>query len=180
MFELLLNCISKIFATIKDFQALFKTVSVELENLEKQQNAVLDDMFLQTCSYMQVINFEKLCGLNAREGLTLEQRRRDILVTFASNMPYTLPKLQQFLNSCLGVGMWELEINYNKYKISVHILKPTENGIDSLARGLLEMIPCHIAYDISSDIYINNENDAFYTGGYLENKVVIETRQPRG
>ena len=180
MIELLKNAISKVFSTVKDIAVILETACYELENLFDNANKVQDDAFIQTCSAEQLQSFEKICGLTQRAGLGVEQRRRDVLITFASNVPYTLPKLQQFLNSCLGVGAWKLNVNYYKYKITVRILTTTENGVDSLLRGLMEMIPCHIQYVVSSDIYITNENVARYQGGYLENKIVYNLRQTRG
>lgn len=174
MLELLKNAISKVFSTIKDIAILLETASYELENLIGNSNKVQDDVFIQTCSSEQLTSFEKLCNLTRREGLTVDQRRQDVLITFASNVPYTLPKLKQFLNTVVGVGAWALTIDYKNYKLYIRLLKSEEFNIDSLLRGLREMLPCHIAYDINSDIYITNSNTGFYTGGYLVNTITYD------
>lgn len=165
MLQLLVSAISKVFTTIKDFQALLSTTAIEIDNLRKKQKEVEDDMFIQKCSLNRVIEFESICNLkNGRAELTLPQRRKDILITFASNVPYTLPKLKSFLNTVIGRNAWELIVDYNNYAITIKILRITEEGVDPLLRGLREMLPCHISYTVTRDI--DKKNDlTYYIGG---------------
>lgn len=153
----LLDLLPKWYSRIKDYQYLFNTVGIELEKLCQQTNTIKQNIYIQTMDIDTIKKYEELLKLNVPDNYTIQERRDNILLLYNSVLPYTIAKLKERLNTLIGVKNYDLDTNYDIYKLNIDIYEGV-NNIVSVINSIITMIPCHINWKLIKRLYITNIN----------------------
>ena len=117
----LISLLPHYFRKVKDFIALMETENIELGQLEGSMQQVYDNLFIQTADSDTIRYHEKLLGIITNPDETLEFRRLRVLNRYNNRTPLTIVALKEKLNLIIGVGKWELTVDYPNYLIHIKI-----------------------------------------------------------
>lgn len=135
-----------IFKEILDFQFI---TSAELPEYLLALSYILrisQNFYPATADLDTIKLYEEILGIIPDTTDTLEIRRWVIINRFSTRPPYTLPLLKERLNSLVGVGNWELEIDYPNYTldITIHVSDDAYSLYREVQALCVSIIPAHI------------------------------------
>lgn len=154
---------------IKEFQELDKTVSVEIDELRKRLQQLQDNQFIESANSEGLSRYEKMLSIPYVEDVAT--RRFNILNKYNSTIPFTMRWLNNMLNTTLGKGNFLLDMDCNKYTLTISIVKSKEQLMESLKRDLRKRIPANIVLNI---IVLSAIELDVYTGFYLQTGDIIK------
>ena len=147
---------------IKEFQELDKTVSIEIDELRAKILQIQENQFIETASDEGLRRYEQLMRLPSTGDIEL--RRFNILNKYNSTIPFTMRWLNNMLNTTLGKGNFLLDINYNKYTLTISIVASKEHLIEMLYKDLRKKIPCNLVLNITTLAPVEVDS---YAGVYI-------------
>lgn len=134
-------------AEIKEFQELDQVVSLEVNALRDKLQQLQDNQFIESANDEGLRRYEQMLGL-AGIG-NLETRRFNILNKYNSTIPFTMRWLNNMLNTTLGNGNFLIDMDHERYTLTISIVQAKEQFIEVLYQDLRKKIPANIA------LYIN-------------------------
>lgn len=174
--ELLKNSISKIFYDIKDIQAILDAVETELNTIEYLNKKVRTDAFIKTATIDRIKDYERILGIINESNDNIETRRAFILSIFTNELPFTLPKLKESLNTIAGFNNWTIEVIPEEYKMVIEIIENTKGLIEEIANTFYQFIPAHIFWQVIKKV-IEEVDGTFYLQGYNTQKLTYEINE---
>ena len=132
---------------IKEFQELDKVCSAEIDILRDKLQQLQDNQFIESANDESLRRYEQMLGL-AGIG-DLEARRFNILNKYNSTIPFTIRWLNNMLNTTLGNGNFLIDMDHERYSLTISIVQAKEQFIEVLYQDLRKKIPANIA------LYIN-------------------------
>lgn len=136
-------------------------------DFEVQVTQIFNNLFIQTADAITISMHETLLGIVPAPEDTLEFRRWRVLNRYRRSPPYTIVNLKEFLNEIVGIGLWELEIDYENYKLNVVIINGSYGIVDEVYNMLYEIVPAHI--EITLELRVIPEPEAtIFVGGHLD------------
>lgn len=151
----LINLLPHYFRKIKDFIALMETEDIELGQLEDSMQQVYDNFFIQTSDSDTIRYHEKLLGIITNPDETLEFRRLRVLNRYNNRTPLTIVALKDKLNLIIGIGKWELNVDYANYVIHIKINAGEFGIMDEMTNMLVYTIPAHIEPDVLQELHVD-------------------------
>jgi Uncharacterized protein conserved in bacteria (DUF2313). len=128
---------------------------------------VFTNQFILTADTFGIERFEKLLGITASSvSESLEFRRQRVLNRFSMNPPYTLNFLKDRLDNIVGVGNWALEVDYDKYEMTLKSAALNQAWFTELQITIGKIKPANI-------VLINNP---FTTANITVNEQIGATR----
>lgn len=150
-------------SSIKEFQELDKTCSVEIDKLRNKLQQLQDNQFIETANEEGLRKYEQLLRLNGTNDVEL--RRFNILNKYNSTIPFSMMWLRNTLNTTIGRGDFLMELDNAKYELTISVVKNKEHLIDSLRRDLRKKIPANMVLNIN---VLSPIEDTLYTGFYIQ------------
>lgn len=152
---------------VEDFALLAKAQQPEFDKWELAVQQFPEDFFLSTLSEYGVKRWEKVLGIQAGDGLPLEQRRRQIQMAYASSLPYTYRSLLQFLHSIHP----EIQAAIVFYLYLLRVEVPHGIGqMEALRKALREMVPANMVVEVASGAVMEVSAGAVlgFSHGYMK------------
>lgn len=156
-------------SSIKEFQELDKTCSIEIDELRKKLYQLQQNQFIETANQEGLRRYEQLIGLSSEGDEQL--RRFNILNKYNSTIPFTMVWLKNMLNTTLGKGNFLLDINYRHYTLTISVVASKEHLTSSLYKDLRKKIPCNLVLNITTLAPVQAEN---YIGAYIRTADIIK------
>lgn len=133
---------------------MYNIIMSEEKELETNLKKNIDNSFLDTFASQATENgiskFEQLFNIKPNPYTeTLQFRRERIMNRLVSALPYTEKFLINKLNSMLGEGNWNYEINYNTYTLKIYSLRPGKGWYNELLNFLKQVVPCNIEWSVT-------------------------------
>jgi hypothetical protein len=100
-------------------------------------------------------------------GDDLEIRRLRVINRYNNSLPITLSSLKLRLDNLLGIGNWEVAMDYPNYAFSLDFLNDVEKKLaDETVNMLIQFLPAHIYLKV----YLTDSFDKkdYYSGGMWE------------
>lgn len=124
---------------------VYKQENLEIDEFELMIARVFLNNFVKTCNEEGIKRFEKIFKILADEiNESLEYRKARIINKFTSQLPYTKIFLQQMLEGIFGIGMYEINILNNIYKIKINVETSIQGLADQTFKDLREIIPANL------------------------------------
>ncbi|RXM79256.1 hypothetical protein DP144_00125 [Clostridium tetani] len=147
-------------AQIEEFKEIMDTETIELEIIEKGQQRILHENFIDTATEYGVRHQEKLFKIRADLlNETLEFRKLRIKNRKIDKVPFTYRFLQNKLNNLFGENNYKLEVLNNEYVLKVEINTFDWNMFNEIVDNFRTIIPCNMLLNsslvqkINSNIY---------------------------
>ncbi|ADG00050.1 conserved hypothetical protein [Clostridium botulinum F str. 230613] len=143
-------------ADIEDFKQITSTEDVELELLEKGQQRILKENFIDTATEYGIKHQEKLFKIKADLlNDTLEFRKLRIKNRKMDKMPITHRALEYKLNALFGKGNYKVEVLNDEYVLKVEINTFDWSMFNEIIDNFRYIIPCNMM--LSSTLVTKNK-----------------------
>ena len=153
--EQMLNRYPEIIKSIREFQALIKSQSIEVENLHNQLNRILENAYISTANEDRISEWERFLGIipsekgKSTKSEWLEDRRATILARL-----YQTPKLNtKAISDIVGIFTGGTAESYFKDGTLYVFIDPPENNksynFESVKQELQHKIPAHLAFEVN-------------------------------
>ena len=150
---------------IAEFQKISEAESAELLSAKTQKDKILANQFVMTADNDGILMFEKLYGIIANPGESLQFRRERILNRIRLLPPFTETFLRALLDKFIGEGSYTLAVDYANYIIYINYGFLDENIKKEISIIIDKIKP-------SNMIYIN---EPLLIYGILENETISST-----
>lgn len=151
MFERkLIGYLPEILKNIKEYKAILEDgEQFEFQMLWEDINQTLDDQFIESSSSNAISRWEKMTNISPKGNATLEERKFTVLAKLNEQLPYTMPVLEQQLETLCGVGNYSIKLQHNIYKLTVRVALTAKNSFDDVIAFLRRIVPANIEIDCS-------------------------------
>ncbi len=141
----ILSYLPPVLAEVMEFKMIAEAENGELSKLYKRAQQILDNQFCDTLDEEGAKRFENMLGL-ASSG-DIAARRFRIKTALSGRLPFTEKALFSQLVSICGEGNFELSIDRNACKISVHLT--TLDNAKAVEDLLFTMSPANMITEVS-------------------------------
>lgn len=134
---------------MKEFIRMTVGIDAELEKVWDAMGSIEQSMYIDTMDTAACARWEKFIGITKKPDDTVVERRRRIKGYFASDLPYTVNKLKESLNSMFTENGYELEVKSDERKVVIQIKlagKGLHENAEEIARN---MVPCDMFVVVS-------------------------------
>lgn len=152
-------------AQIEEFKEIMDAENIELEIIEKGQQRILHENFIDTATEYGIRHQEKLFKIRADLlNETLEFRKLRIKNRKIDKAPFTYRFLENKLNNLFGEHNYKLEVLNNEYVLKVEINTFDWNMFNEIVDNFRAIIPCNM---ILNSTLIQKINTNLYYAGVL-------------
>jgi hypothetical protein len=125
-----------------------------------------------------LIRWEKLFGITAKPGDSLEKRRGEILARLNDRLPYTFRTLDSALELLYGKDgpRHFLEVDYDRYTVRVCLNLELEDSFTVIERLLRRRIPANMTVEIAW-MFMSYQDLERFTYGELEEYTYEQIRR---
>ena len=149
MFEIdteLMYLLPEYYRGIADYEQILNAEEEELRRLAVFIYAVYNNFFVQSLDEASATAWEQLLGIASLPDDTLEFRRVRILNRISMKPPFTLPFLYQRLDELIGVGKYEVAVDYDGYTLFIESSAESQSYAIEVAFTVNHIKPAHIVY----------------------------------
>lgn len=163
----LMSLLPDFYRGIKDYQVIMETEKAELDALALFINAVHDNFYIQTLDEGSIEAWERFLGISVESEDTIEFRRVRILNRMSLRPPFTLSFLYSRLDELIGVGAWNVFMDYANYTMYIESSAANQAYAIEVAYTINLIKPAHIVY----------VNEPYLTSDLLESETISATGQ---
>lgn len=139
---------------VVEFNKIFDAEDVEIESMRYLIDSILREVIVKSARTYGLDRYEKIYGIT-NKAETIEARRMNILFKMNNKVPYTLKWLINTLNESIGKDNYEIEKNFNEYKMKITTHLELPGQVDELDYILDYMIPANIDLTSENKIFLN-------------------------
>jgi hypothetical protein len=134
---------------VKEIAGILQSQDREFEIIGNQIDRSLDNSFAGFADADGLTRWEKLFSITPRENEPLEKRRAEILSRLNDRLPYTFRTLDSTLELLYGKDgpRHSLEVDYDRYKVTVFLNLALENSFETIKRLLRQRIPANMTIE---------------------------------
>lgn len=113
----------------------------------KLETVLLEEMIMQAGSY-GIGRWEELLQIAGRESLSLEERRRLVLLRLNEQLPFTISRLRELLAANVPEGEYVLTLDHAAYTLHVFLSLSSKGCAPALRELLRRVIPANLQVDL--------------------------------
>lgn len=155
------------FKPVLEYIALMEAYGVSLDQMNAQGQRIYANLFIQTADSETLTEWERLFGITAKYGDTLDFRRQRLLQKFNQIVPYTIWHFRERLTYLFGDD-YELTVDPVACTMKIFVTSDRYGAIDLLYDLIWDVVPAHIAVranqETTSYSIGNKHIGAFVTG----------------
>lgn len=143
----LLELLPPWYREILDYQEICQTEKEQFATLAEEIASVADNFFFQTMDEPAISMWEQILNIMPDPGKeSLEFRRERALNRISSRPPYTLGFLYQRLDDLIGIGRWNVTVDYPNYTLYIESSAENQQYATEVAYTVNSIKPAHIVY----------------------------------
>lgn len=127
-----------------EFPLLCDTEQPEIDRLHDGADAVLDAQFLSTAGEYAISRYEKIFGVVPQDTDTLDERRFKVLTRINTQLPFSVRRLRQQLETLCGEDGYKLEVSGGKYTLSVKVALTAKRNQQAVKELLADIVPANM------------------------------------
>ena len=131
---------------ILEFQKIAGAEDMFISDADFERQRVLANQFVLTADANGLSMFENLYGIIPQSTDSLELRRERILIRIQLQPPYTVKFLKLQLDKIIGKGQYELDIDYDKFEISIGSVAKNQTYAQEIFIIMGKILPCNMRY----------------------------------
>lgn len=144
----LTECLPPVVLQIRD---VAQVLAVEQPYLalawQRVEQVLLEQLIMQAGEY-GIGRWEKLLCLSGRESLSLEERRRAVLLRLNEQLPFTMRRLRELLAASLPPGEYVLTLDAAAYTLHVFLELSAKGCAPALRELLQRVVPANLLLDL--------------------------------
>lgn len=127
-----------------EFPLLCKTEQPEIDRLHDAADAVLDAQFLSTAGEYAIQRYEKIFGVVPQNTDTLDERRFKVLTRINTQLPFSVRRLRQQLETLCGADGYKFKVSGGKYTLSVKVALTAKRNQQAVEELLADIVPANM------------------------------------
>ena len=127
-----------------EFPLLCKTEQPEIDRLHDAADAVLDAQFLSTAGEYAISRYEKIFGVVPQDTDTLDERRFKVLTRINTQLPFSVRRLRQQLETLCGADGYKLELDGDRYTLTVKVALTAKRNQQAVEELLADIVPANM------------------------------------
>ena len=127
-----------------EFPLLCDTEQQEFDRLNAAADAVLDAQFVTTAGERGIARYEKIFGIMPKDTDTLDERRLRVLAKINAQLPFSVRRLRQQLETLCGADGYKLEIDGDKYTLTVKVALTAKRSRAAVEDLLTVIVPANM------------------------------------
>ena len=159
-----------------EFPLLCETEQPEIDRLHDGADAVLDAQFLSTAGEYAISRYEKIFGVVPQDTDTLDERRFKVLTRINTQLPFSVRRLRQQLETLCGEDGYKLEVSGGKYTLSVKVALTAKRNQQAVKELLADIVPANMVCTTSL-LYNQHADLTRFTHAQLALLTHVEIRE---
>ena len=127
-----------------EFPLLCETEQPEIDRLHDAADAVLDAQFLSTAGEYAIQRYEKIFGALPQDTDTLDERRFKVLTRINTQLPFSVRRLRQQLETLCGADGYKFKVSGGKYTLSVKVALTAKRNQQAVEELLADIVPANM------------------------------------
>lgn len=127
-----------------EFPLLCDTEQPEIDRLHDAADAVLDAQFLSTAGEYATQRYEKIFGVVPQDTDTLDERRFKVLTRINTQLPFSVRRLRQQLETLCGADGYKLELDGDRYTLTVKVALTAKRNQQAVEELLADIVPANM------------------------------------
>lgn len=127
-----------------EFPLLCDTEQPEIDRLHDAADAVLDAQFLGTAGEYAIQRYEKIFGVVPQDTDTLDERRFKVLTRINTQLPFSVRRLRQQLETLCGADGYKLELDGDRYTLTVKVALTAKRNQQAVEELLADIVPANM------------------------------------
>lgn len=132
----------------REYRVIMGTEQVELDSIQARISDLLSDGFIDTATEEGLAHMERMYGIAAEKGASLNERRFAIKTKLSRSLPYTMRQYRAMLAAMCGAGNFEVALDHGEY--ALRVIVPVERNGWELAKAVnqlsKEVLPANLSY----------------------------------
>jgi len=146
---MLIEYLPEFLRQVGEFKAVTEAEEKFTETLFGRLDAALADQFAETAGEYGIRRIERIWGISATSGLTLEERRFTVTARLMEKMPFTMKTLRQMLVKLFGENGFILDLNPGRYTLRVLASRDSASGLREADALLKRFCPANLTVILS-------------------------------
>ena len=127
-----------------EFPLLCDTEQPEIDRLRDATDAVLDAQFISTAGETAIARYEKIFGITPMDTDTLAERRFKVLAKINAQLPFSVRRLRQQLETLCGTDGYKLELDGDRYTLTVKVALTAKRNQQAVEELLADIVPANM------------------------------------
>lgn len=127
-----------------EFPLLCDTEQPEIDRLRDAADAVLDAQFISTAGETAIARYEKIFGITPMDTDTLDERRFKVLAKINAQLPFSVRRLRQQLETLCGADGYKLELDGDRYTLTVKVALTAKRNQQAVDELLADIVPANM------------------------------------
>lgn len=127
-----------------EFPLLCDTEQPEIDRLRDAADAVLDAQFISTAGETAIARYEKIFGITPMDTDTLAERRFKVLAKINAQLPFSVRRLRQQLETLCGADGYKLELDGGRYTLTVKVALTAKRNQQAVEELLADIVPANM------------------------------------
>lgn len=127
-----------------EFPLLCDTEQPEIDRLHDAADAVLDAQFLGTAGEYAIQRYEKIFGVVPQDTDTPDERRFKVLTRINTQLPFSVRRLRQQLETLCGADGYKLELDGDRYTLTVKVALTAKRNQQAVEELLADIVPANM------------------------------------
>lgn len=131
-----------------EIREIMEAEQPEFDMAFSEAQRILDNSFILSANDHGLGRLESMIGLERKGTDTLEERRFKLLLRTNSKPIHTIYTLKEALDELLGVGEYELQIDYAENTVGCKLALSSKEKYQAAVKYLSDILPCNMVLDV--------------------------------
>ena len=127
-----------------EFPLLCDTEQREFDRLNTAVGEVLDAQFVSTAGERGIERYEQIFSIVPQDTDTLDERRFRVLAKINAQLPFSVRRLRQQLETLCGADGYELELDGDRYTLTVKVALTAKRNQQAVEELLADIVPANM------------------------------------
>ena len=127
-----------------EFPLLCDTEQREFDRLNTAVDEVLDAQFISTAGERGIARYEKIFKITPMDTDTLDERRFKVLAKINAQLPFSVRRLRQQLETLCGADGYKLELDGDRYTLTVKVALTAKRNQQAVEELLADIVPANM------------------------------------
>lgn len=127
-----------------EFPLLCDTEQREFDRLNTAVDEVLDAQFVSTAGEQGIARYEKIFKITPMDTDTLAERRFKVLAKINAQLPFSVRRLRQQLETLCGADGYKLELDGDRYTLTIKVALTAKRNQQAVEELLADIVPANM------------------------------------
>lgn len=133
---------------IREYKEICSSENIELEQLEKRIEDVINEVNVQTASNYGLSRYEKIFNI-VNTTTDVEERRFKVRSKLINQLPFNMKWLENKLRNLVGVDNYKIVLDANNYQITIQISHVFPDVAEVLINDFSKQFPANLVIVIN-------------------------------